>query len=179
MNNEEKLKFIKQHIGAYPDFPKKGILFRDIFGALTNEQCCQYLKALLLHNIHEKYPNVELIVGLESRGFLFNLMLASELGIGCAAIRKKGKLPGDCLSVEYSLEYGVDIFEMQKSAVKPGQKVLIIDDLLATGGSLEAAYKLVHKAGGDVVGCLVIMEMTFLEGRKKLPQINVHSLIEY
>uniref|UniRef100_A0A1A9WGQ3 Adenine phosphoribosyltransferase n=1 Tax=Glossina brevipalpis TaxID=37001 RepID=A0A1A9WGQ3_9MUSC len=179
MNNEEKLKFIERHIGTYPDFPKKGILFRDIFGALTDGQCCQYLKDLLLHNIHEQYANVELIVGLESRGFLFNLMLASELGVGCAAIRKKGKLPGDCVSVEYSLEYGVDAFEMQKSAVKRGQKVLIIDDLLATGGSLEAAYKLVHKAGGDIVGCLVIMELKFLEGRKRMQQTKVHSLIEY
>ncbi|XP_013118066.1 adenine phosphoribosyltransferase [Stomoxys calcitrans] len=178
MNNEQKLEYINQHIGVYPDFPKKGILFRDIFGSLTDPKSCQYIKDLLLDHVRETNPDVDIIVGLESRGFLFNLMLASELGVGCAPIRKKGKLPGECVSVEYTLEYGTDIFEMQTNAIKPGQKVLIVDDLLATGGSLEAAVKLVRKAGGEVVECLIIMELAFLEGRKKV-DTNVHSLLKY
>ncbi|XP_075160732.1 adenine phosphoribosyltransferase [Haematobia irritans] len=178
MNNEQKLEYINQHIGVYPDFPKKGILFRDIFASLTDAKACQYIKDLLLDHVRQSTPDIDIIVGLESRGFLFNLMLASELGVGCAPIRKKGKLPGECVSVEYTLEYGTDIFEMQTTAIKPGQKVLIIDDLLATGGSLEAAVKLVRKAGGVVAQCLVIMELAFLEGRKKL-DAPVHSLLKY
>ncbi|KAI8115514.1 Adenine phosphoribosyltransferase [Lucilia cuprina] len=178
MNTQQKLDYINQHIGVHPDFPKKGIVFRDIFGALTDGQTCKYLKEVLLEHVRTEHPDVDIIVGLESRGFLFNLMLASELGIGCAPIRKKGKLPGKCVSVEYTLEYGSDIFEMQTDAIKPGQKVLIIDDLLATGGSLEAAVKLVRKAGGEVVKCLVVMELEFLEGRKKVDS-KVHSLLKY
>ncbi|XP_065360416.1 adenine phosphoribosyltransferase [Calliphora vicina] len=178
MNTKEKLDYINQHIGVHPDFPKKGIVFRDIFGALTDGQACKYIKEILLEHVRTEHPDVEIIVGLESRGFLFNLMLASELGIGCAPIRKKGKLPGKCVSVEYTLEYGSDIFEIQTDAIKPGQKVLIIDDLLATGGSLEAAVKLVRKAGGEVVKCLVVMELEFLEGRKKVDG-KVHSLLKY
>ncbi|TMW51761.1 hypothetical protein DOY81_003142 [Sarcophaga bullata] len=178
MDNQEKLAYINQHIGVHPDFPKKDIIFRDIFGALTDGKSCKYLKEVLLDHIRSEVPNVDVIVGLESRGFLFNLMLAAELGIGCAPIRKKGKLPGKCVSVEYTLEYGADIFEIQTEAIKPGQKVLIIDDLLATGGSMEAAVKLVRKAGGEVVECLVVMELDFLQGRKKL-DTKVHSLLKY
>ncbi|XP_037813035.1 adenine phosphoribosyltransferase [Lucilia sericata] len=178
MNTQQKLDYINQHIGVHPDFPKKGIVFRDIFGALTDGQTCKYIKEVLLEHVRTEHPDVDIIVGLESRGFLFNLMLASELGIGCAPIRKKGKLPGKCVSVEYTLEYGSDIFEIQTDAIKPGQKVLIIDDLLATGGSLEAAVKLVRKAGGEVVKCLVVMELEFLEGRKKVDS-KVHSLLKY
>ncbi|XP_005186668.1 adenine phosphoribosyltransferase [Musca domestica] len=178
MNSEQKLEYINKHIGVYPDFPKKGILFRDIFGALTDATACQYLKDVLLEHVRKTNPDIDLIVGLESRGFLFNLMLAAELGVGCAPIRKKGKLPGECVSVEYTLEYGSDIFEMQKTAIKPGQKVLIIDDLLATGGSLSAAIELVRKAGGEVVQCLVVMELAFLDGRKKL-DADIHSLLKY
>ncbi|KAL7724740.1 hypothetical protein ACLKA6_002964 [Drosophila palustris] len=174
----DKLGYIKSKIGKHVDFPKKGVIFRDIFGALTDGKACVYLRDLLVRHIREKHPDVELIVGLDSRGFLFNLLLATELGVGCAPIRKKGKLAGDVISVEYQLEYGSDIFEMQREAIKPGQKVLIVDDLLATGGSLSAASALVRKVGGVVLESLVVIELLELEGRKKLDG-NVHSLIQY
>ncbi|XP_034482793.1 adenine phosphoribosyltransferase [Drosophila innubila] len=173
-----KLDYVKSKIGEHADFPKKGVIFYDIFGALTDGKACAYLRDLLLRYIREKHPDVELIVGLDSRGFLFNLLLATELGVGCAPIRKKGKLAGEVISVEYQLEYGSDIFEMQRAAIKPGQKVLIVDDLLATGGSLCAASALVRKVGGVVLESLVVIELLELEGRKKL-EGNVHSLIQY
>ncbi|XP_037933916.1 adenine phosphoribosyltransferase-like [Teleopsis dalmanni] len=178
MTEKEKIEYIKSRIGSYPDFPKKGIIFRDIFSALTDGKVCQYLKEIVVDYIKRCHPEVELIVGLESRGFLFNMMIAAELGIGCAPVRKKGKLPGELVSVEYTLEYGTDVFEMQTTAIQKCQKVLIIDDLLATGGSLDAAIQLVQKAGGEVVACVVILELVDLNGRKKL-NTDVHSFIEY
>ncbi|KAH8402862.1 hypothetical protein KR222_007680 [Zaprionus bogoriensis] len=174
----DKLNYIKSKVGEYADFPKKGIVFRDIFGALTDGRACVYLRDLLVRHIRAEHPEVDLIVGLDSRGFLFNLLLATELGVGCAPIRKKGKLAGEVESVEYQLEYGSDIFEVQRTAIKPGQKVVIVDDLLATGGSLSAACSLVRKVGGVVLESLVVIELLGLEGRKKL-DCNVHSLIQY
>ncbi|CAD7002434.1 adenine phosphoribosyltransferase [Ceratitis capitata] len=178
MSTNEKLEYIKSKIGTFPDFPKKGIVFRDIFTALRDPTACRYLKEVLVQEVKQRYPNAEIIVGLESRGFLFNLLIATELGIGCAPVRKKGKLPGDLISVEYVLEYGKDIFEMQANAIKPGQKVIIVDDLLATGGSLKAAIELVRKAGGDVIGGIVVMELKDLRGRDKI-DCDVHTLIKY
>ncbi|XP_011207374.2 adenine phosphoribosyltransferase [Bactrocera dorsalis] len=178
MGNDDKLEYIKSKIGTFPDFPKKGIVFRDIFSALRDPTACKYLKEVLVQLVKEKCPNAEIIVGLESRGFLFNFMVATELGIGCAPVRKKGKLPGDLISVEYVLEYGKDIFEMQANAIKPGQKVIIVDDLLATGGSLKAAIELVRKAGGNVIGSFVVLELEDLHGRDKL-DCDVYSLIKY
>ncbi|EDX08885.1 adenine phosphoribosyltransferase [Drosophila simulans] len=175
---EDKLDYVKSKIGEYPNFPKEGILFRDIFGALTDPKACVYLRDLLVDHIRESAPEAEIIVGLDSRGFLFNLLIATELGLGCAPIRKKGKLAGEVVSVEYKLEYGSDTFELQKSAIKPGQKVVVVDDLLATGGSLVAATELIRKVGGVVVESLVVMELVGLDGRKRLDG-KVHSLIKY
>ncbi|XP_067642660.1 adenine phosphoribosyltransferase [Eurosta solidaginis] len=177
-SNEEKLDYIKSKIGTFPDFPKKGIVFRDIFSALNDPTACKYLKELLVHHIKEYYPDAEVIVGLESRGFLFNFLIAAELGIGCAPVRKKGKLPGDLISVDYESEYGKDTFEMQANAIQSGQKVVIVDDLLATGGSLKAAAELVRKAGGVVIGSLVVLELEDLHGRDKL-NYDVHTLIKF
>lgn len=118
------------------------------------------------------------MVGLDARGFLFCFMIAAELEISCVPVRKKGKLPGECLQFSYVLEYGTDVFEMQKDAIKEGQKVLIIDDLLATGGSLNAAIELVRKTGGIIVNCIVIMELTALKGREKI-NAPVFSFIQY
>ncbi|KAH8305616.1 adenine phosphoribosyltransferase [Drosophila kikkawai] len=174
----EKLEYVKSKIGKYPDFPKAGIVFRDIFGALTDAKACAYLRDLLVDHIRESAPEAEIIVGLDSRGFLFNLLIATELGVGCAPIRKKGKLAGEVVSVEYKLEYGSDTFEIQRSAIKPGQKVVIVDDLLATGGSLVAASELIRNVGGIIVESLVVMELVDLEGRKRLDG-KVHSLIKY
>ncbi|XP_068143032.1 adenine phosphoribosyltransferase [Drosophila tropicalis] len=178
INAEDKLTYVKSKIGDYPDFPKPGILFRDIFGALTDAKACVYLRDLLVEHVRHNHPDVEIIVGLDSRGFLFNLLLATELGISCAPIRKKGKLPGEVASVEYQLEYGSDTFEIQLNAIKPGQKVVIVDDLLATGGSLVAATQLVRKVGGAILECLVVMELSDLKGRAKIDS-KVHSLFEY
>lgn len=133
----------------------------------------------MVNYVKNNHPNVDVIVGLDARGFLFSFTIASELSIGCVPIRKKGKLPGETFKVEYALEYGTDVFELQCGAIKKDQRVLIVDDLLATGGTLGAACELVRKAGGIVDACVVIMELTCLKGRNKLEGIKVHSFIQY
>lgn len=152
---------------------------RDLFTAMTRGTVCQAIKHALLLHIQTSCPDIEIVVGLDARGFLFSLLIAAEMGIGCVPVRKKGKLPGECYQYEYVLEYGKDTFEMQKGSVQPGQKVLLVDDLLATGGSLNAAANLVAQAQGNVVEALVIMELSELKGRDKLKGINVTSLIQY
>lgn len=155
------------------------MIFRDIFTALTDGPTCVALKELILSYVKQNHPSIDAVVGLDARGFLFSFTIASELCLGCVPIRKKNKLPGETFKVEYQLEYGSDVFEMQCGAIKKGQKVLIIDDMLATGGTLQAACELVTKAGGIVDGCLVVLELTALNGRKKLNGFSVHSLIKY
>lgn len=140
---------------------------------------CVALKELIINFVKKNHPAIDAVIGLDARGFLFSFTIASELSIGCVPIRKKNKLPGETFKVEYQLEYGSDVFEMQCGAIKKGQKVLIVDDLLATGGTLSAACELVTKAGGVIDGCLVIMELTALNGRKKLNGFPVHSFIQY
>jgi adenine phosphoribosyltransferase len=132
-----------------------------------------------LNFVKQNHPSIDVVVGLDARGFLFSFTIASELSIACVPIRKKNKLPGETFKVEYQLEYGSDVFEMQCGAIKKGQKVLIVDDLLATGGTLSAACELVTKAGGVVDCCLVIMELTALNGRKNIEGFPVHSFIQY
>ncbi|KAL1380290.1 hypothetical protein pipiens_003600 [Culex pipiens pipiens] len=175
------LELVKKHIGEYPDFPKKGILFKDIFTALRSGPVCQAVKRLLVDHVRRNCPDVEVIVGLEARGFLFCLLIAAELGIACVPIRKKGKLPGECVRHEYQLEYGTDTFEIQKGSIATGQKVLIVDDLLATGGTMDAANNLVQQVGGIVVQDVVIMELSTLGGRKKLEAAGskIHSFLQY
>lgn len=122
---------------------------------------------------------VDVIVGLDARGFLFGFSIAAELGIPFVPIRKRGKLPGKCKTFEYKLEYGSDVFEMQQDSIKPNQNVIIVDDLLATGGSLNAAYRLLSECGANVVDIIVIMELKSLGGRKNIPTENIHSFIAY
>lgn len=153
--------------------------FRDIFSALADAEACVALKELLVNYVEKNHPSIDAVVGLDARGFLFSFTIASELGIGCIPIRKKGKLPGETHKVEYALEYGTDVFELQCGAIKKGQRILIVDDLLATGGSLKAACELVKKAGGIIDGCLVVMELTALNGRAHLGGSSVHSFIQY
>lgn len=124
-------------------------------------------------------PNIDVVVGLEARGFLFGFQIAADLGLPFVPIRKKGKLPGELYSQEYALEYGTDQFEIQKNAIKPGQKVLIVDDLLATGGTMEAACLLIAKCGAEVSDCLAVIELVQLNGRDKLKASRVHSFIKY
>lgn len=140
---------------------------------------CVALKELLINYVKKNHPSIDAVVGLDARGFLFSFTIASELSIGCIPVRKKGKLPGETHKVEYMLEYGTDVFEIQCGAIKKDQRVLIVDDLLATGGSLKAASELVQKAGGIVDGCLVVLELTALNGRAKLEGIPVHAFIQY
>lgn len=137
------------------------------------------LKELLLNYVKKNHPSIDAVVGLDARGFLFSFTIAAELGIGCIPVRKKGKLPGETHQVEYNLEYGTDSFELQIGAIKKEQRILIVDDLLATGGSLRAAIDLVRKAGGIVDGCLVVMELSALNGRAKLDGAPIYSFIQY
>lgn len=198
--DEARLALVKSKIGEFPDFPKAGInfkyvnyknilhrlqnnlnllFFRDIFTALLDGATCVALKELLINYVKKNHPSIDAVVGLDARGFLFSFTIASELGIGCIPIRKKGKLPGETHKVEYTLEYGTDVFELQCGAIKNGQKVLIVDDLLATGGTLKAACELVRKAGGVIDGCLVVMELKVLNGRANLNGTSIHSFIQY
>ncbi|KAH9489847.1 Sodium- and chloride-dependent glycine transporter 2 [Bulinus truncatus] len=174
----DKLSRVREAIGAVPDFPKKGILFRDIFPVLRNPPVFKDLIDLLHQAVTESAPDVECIVGLDSRGFLFGPILAERLSIPFVPVRKKGKLPGEIIGVTYDLEYGSDTLEVQKNCVRPGVKVVIIDDLLATGGTLKAACDLMVRLQAEVCLCLVIIELTYLDGRSKVPG-PVKSLITF
>lgn len=152
---------------------------RDIFTALTNGGVCTALKELLLDHVRKNCPDVDVIVGLDARGFLFGFFLAAELSVAFVPVRKAGKLPGECYSYEYKLEYGSDKFEIQANSIKSGQKVVIVDDLLATGGSLSAACHLIEQAGGIIQELIVLLELKSLNGRAKLNGKSVHSFIQY
>lgn len=178
--NDKRLAELRVKIKSFQDFPKPGILFWDIFSALSDGATCKLLQSLLVHAVRKYFPEVQAIVGLESRGFLFSFSLANELGIGCLPVRKKGKLPGEVMSYKYDLEYSSDILEVQRNAIRPGLKCLIIDDLIATGGSINAAIKLLQSCGAEVIGCLVIIELNSLKGRENIPkEVPIHSLLQY
>ncbi|XP_063439663.1 adenine phosphoribosyltransferase-like [Mytilus trossulus] len=178
MTTEEKIAKIKQCITDHPDFPKPGVLFWDIFPVLRDASVFKMLTDVLVDHVKSKSPNVEVIVGLDSRGFLFGPIMAQELGISFVPVRKAGKLPGETFQVTYSLEYGQDKFEIQKDSIKPGAKVVIVDDLLATGGTMKAACELLEKASGDVLDCLVVIELSDLKGRDRISK-TLSSLIQY
>jgi adenine phosphoribosyltransferase len=152
--------------------------FRDIFTAFRDGKVCAATRHLILNYVRKNHANIDAIVGLDARGFLFSFMIAAEMEISCVPIRKRGKLPGETQKVEYALEYGTDVFEVQSDSIKAGQRVVIIDDLLATGGSLKAANELIKKCGGIVEECIVIMELSSLNGRKNL-DVPVFSFIQY
>ncbi|CAH0403429.1 unnamed protein product [Chilo suppressalis] len=176
---EKGISELKKRIKSFPNFPKQGILFWDIFSAISDGSTCRLLQSLLVQAVKERYPEVEAIVGLESRGFLFSFSLAAELGLGCIPVRKKGKLPGEVVAYKYDLEYGSDVLEIQKT-VHPGLKCLIVDDLIATGGSINAAVQLLKTCGAEVIGCLTVIELESLKGRSNIPEdINIYSLITY
>ncbi|HEX3031565.1 MAG TPA: adenine phosphoribosyltransferase [Bacillota bacterium] len=168
---------LKAYIRDIPDFPRHGILFRDISPLLKDGQA--YRHAIVqLHEFATQH-NVEVVVGPESRGFLFGAPLALALGVGFVPIRKKGRLPGEVCSVEYQLEYGTDTLEMLRDSLRPGQRVLIVDDLLATGGTGLAAVQLVEQASAVVAGAAFIIELSGLGGREKLAGHEVYSVISY
>ncbi|MCH2393237.1 adenine phosphoribosyltransferase [Oceanibaculum sp.] len=167
---------IKQHIREVPDFPKPGILFYDISTLLMHPRAWQHTVRQMADAIAPHKP--DLLAGIESRGFLVSAPLALMLGCGFIMLRKKGKLPGATVRHEYDLEYGSDVIEIQEGAVQPGQKVVLVDDLLATGGTLAAAAELIRKVGGQVPAAACIIELTFLNGRDKL-DMPITTLAQY
>jgi adenine phosphoribosyltransferase len=168
---------LKALIRDIPDYPKPGILFRDITTLLRDPQGWSYVIDSLAEKCSDFAPDY--IVGMESRGFLFGTPLAYKLGSGFVPVRKPGKLPSAVYSVEYELEYGTDRLEMHQDAIPQGAKVLIVDDVIATGGTAAATAQLVAQAGGELTGFAFLAELTFLNGREKLPQVPLVSLIEY
>lgn len=167
---------LKNHIRQIPDYPKPGILFYDVSTLLANADAWQVTMGRLANSVRAQHP--DLLVGIESRGFLVAAPLALKLGCGFVMARKKGKLPGKTIRYDYDLEYGTDTIEMQEDALKPGQRVVILDDLLATGGTLNAAIALARKMGADVAGAACIIELAFLGGRQKL-DVPVTSVVSY
>lgn len=160
-----------------PDFPKPGIMFRDITTLLGNGKGLRYTIDTLADKCSSLSPDY--VVGMESRGFLFGVPLAYTLGVGFVPVRKPGKLPSDVHAAEYDLEYGSDRLEMHQDAMPPGSRVLVIDDLIATGGTAVATTQILEKAGCTLVGCAFIIELEALGGRQKLPNVPIISLIQY
>ncbi|XP_069822148.1 adenine phosphoribosyltransferase [Dendropsophus ebraccatus] len=177
--NEEKLAVVRGAVREFPDFPSPGILFRDIAPVCKDPSAFSATIDLFESYLRENFPKIDLIAGLDSRGFLFGPALAQRLGIGFVLIRKKGKLPGPTHSVSYSLEYGKADIEIQTDAVDPGQKVVIIDDLLATGGTMAAACELLQRRNADILVCLVVIELTSLKGAEKIKPYPFHALLQY
>ena len=168
---------LRQHVRDIPDFPKPGIVFKDIMPLLGDASLLRQVVAELADFARPLEPDI--ILGAEARGFIFGSALAYELGVGFAAARKPGKLPYRTVRAEYALEYGTDALEIHVDAVSPGTRVLIHDDLLATGGTARAKAELVEQLGGIVVGAAFVIELAFLPGREVLAPIPVHSLISY
>ncbi|HLN25963.1 MAG TPA: adenine phosphoribosyltransferase [Patescibacteria group bacterium] len=167
---------IKDHIRQIPDFPKPGINFYDISTLLAHADAWQVTMGRIANAVRAQQP--DLLVGIESRGFLVAAPLALKLGCGFVMARKRGKLPGHLVRHEYALEYGTDIIEMQADAIQPGQRVVVVDDLLATGGTLDAAIKLLRGMGAEVTGAACIIELAFLNGRKRL-DVPFTSVVSY
>ncbi len=169
---------ITKSIRDVADFPKPGIVFKDITPLLADPNALRETILLLIKPFIGM--GVEMVTGVESRGFIFGTAVADRLGVGFVPIRKPGKLPCETIAQSYELEYGTDSIEIHADAIQPGQKVLMVDDLLATGGTMGAAVDLVEKIGGVVVGSVFVLELAFLQGRKKLEDrgVQVHSLIQ-
>ena len=172
-----ELRELKEKIRDIKDFPTEGVLFKDITTLLKEPQAFKFVVTqIALRHIQER---VELVVGIESRGFIFGGAVAAELGAGFVPVRKLGKLPGKTIEVEYELEYGRDALAIHEDAIKAGQRVLVMDDLLATGGTMAATLRLIEQLGGQVVGVAFLIELGFLKGRDKIKQYPIHSLIIY
>ena len=167
---------LKAHIWQVPDFPKPGIQFYDVSTLLAHADAWQVTMGRLANAVRAQQPDV--LVGIESRGFLVAAPLALKLGCGFVMVRKRGKLPGPTIRHEYDLEYGTDVVEIQKDAITPGQRVVVLDDLLATGGTMAAAISLLRGVGAEVTGAAFIIELAFLNGRQKL-DVPVTTLVSY
>ncbi|NMB00194.1 MAG: adenine phosphoribosyltransferase [Firmicutes bacterium] len=168
---------LKEKIRVIPDFPKPGISFKDITTLLKDGDALR--EAIRRMADYFKDSGIDMIVGVESRGFILGAPLAYEMGLGFTLIRKPKKLPGEVLSVEYDLEYGTDSLEIHADAFPAGTRVLVVDDLLATGGTIEAAIALISKLGGEVAGLAFLIELSYLGGRERLEGHDIFSLVEY
>ena len=171
------MKRVEDYVRSIPDFPEEGVLFRDITTVIQDADGFH----LAIDEMKKKLEGIDfdVIAGAESRGFIFGAPLAYAMNKGLVLIRKKGKLPCETVSQEYDLEYGSAVIEMHKDSIKPGQKVVLVDDLMATGGTVEAAIKLVEELGGEVVKVVFLMELAGLKGREKLAGYDVASVICY
>jgi adenine phosphoribosyltransferase len=167
----------KDYIRVIPDYPQPGIRFKDITTLLQNgpvyKEAIDQIKQLV------KDMQIDVIAGPEARGFVIGAPLAYSLGVGFVPIRKSGKLPGETIEADYALEYGKDKLAMHRDGIKPGQKVLIADDLLATGGTIQTSINLIEQLGGDIVGAAFLIELSYLDGRSKLGDLNVVSLMQF
>ena len=168
---------LKKAIREIENFPKEGISFKDITTLMQDGEAFKYTIDSFINELKDK--NIDIIVGPEARGFLMGTPVAYGLGVGFVPVRKPGKLPREVVSVNYDLEYGSNTLCMHADAVKKGDKVLIVDDLLATGGTIGAAAELISSLGAEVVGCAFVVELTELKGREKLPGIDVFALTQY
>lgn len=171
------MKKIEEYVRSIPDFPEPGIIFRDVTSILQDADGLHLAIDLMQKELNG--VDFDLVVGPESRGFIFGVPIAYNLHKPFIPVRKKGKLPCETVSIEYALEYGSAVIEIHKDAIKPGQKVVIIDDLMATGGTTEAIIKLVEQLGGEVVKTVFLMELAGLNGRNKLEGYDVASVINY
>lgn len=168
---------LKKYIKDIPDFPEPGVLFRDVTPLLADKDA--YQESIRLLSDFAKEKKVDLVVGPEARGFLFGCPVALALNCGCVPVRKPGKLPREVVSQSYDLEYGSNEIQMHSDSIQPGQNVLIVDDLLATGGTVDAAVSLIEKMGGNVVGIAFLIELEALKGRELLKDYDVYSVLKY
>ena len=171
------MKKIEEYVRTIPDFPEPGIMFRDVTSVLQDPDGLKLAIDEMIHLLDG--VEFDLIAGTESRGFIFGVPIAYELGKAFIPVRKKGKLPCETVSAEYEVEYGTACIEIHTDSIKPGQKVVLVDDLIATGGTIEAAIKLVEQLGGEVVKVIFLMELAGLKGREKLAGYDVASVITY
>jgi adenine phosphoribosyltransferase len=168
---------IKENVRVIEGFPREGISFKDITTLVKDKDAFKYTIDEMVKDLRDK--NVDIIVGPEARGFIVGAPIAYAMGIGFVPIRKPGKLPADTIKIEYELEYGKDALEIHKDAIKPGQRVAIVDDLLATGGTILSVAKLIEQLGGEIASMSFIIELTGLKGRDKLADYPVNSIIQY
>ena len=175
--SSEHERWLKGLIRDLPDFPQPGILFRDITPLLQDAAALRFT----LETMAARYrgANISKVVGIESRGFLFGAPLAYLMGVGFTPVRKQGKLPAETMAVEYSLEYGSNVLEIHRDALQPGERALIVDDLLATGGTVAATVKLARQLGAEVVSAAFLIELAALQGRARLPGLDVYTLLTY
>jgi len=182
MNQAEAVQYLKKTTRSIPDYPKPGIVFRDLTTIFQNGEAFSLALELLTNCIRDEASNTisfDKLIGIEARGFVLAGALAAKIGGGVVLLRKPGKLPYEKRRIEYKLEYGEDALEIHLDAIKPGEKIVVVDDLLATGGTAEAGCKLIEEAGGVIVKVLFLVELPELEGRKKLAGYDIESVITF